>query len=409
MLFVFLWSVVLAATGPAAAGTSRGKTPSGPEKRRHISSDGAISKKPRTTISNDEFMGDTIQSGSFDASVSFSYATLKNNAVLSGGCAHDFLAAAFPDSATLANRDTTMVTLSDSHGIHHRWRIMEQIGRGSFGVVYRGAKVANYEGDGAAGPNMVAIKFSRSNRSRTLLLFEAHRLHRLRNARGVPHLVNFARYGENGVLMAARYYPGGDLRAYLDRNPAMLSREEMWMVAGDAFKTLDALHKHCDPPIVHGDIKPDNLLLDENRRIIFGDWGSDYQIYCRKYGSVRRLGNLRSPANEGGQATVADDFTSLLLSIFQMDGTIISNTRLENDIRRRLRDPSTGRSVDRTRYADVASKWDAMLEARMGNDPSYTTDYRLHLWKALRHWPQGNPDNSFPWILAFFETRCFQI
>ncbi|KAJ0658190.1 putative protein kinase RLK-Pelle-RLCK-XI family [Helianthus annuus] len=44
-------------------------------------------------------------------------------------------------------------------------------------------------------------------------------------------------------------------------------------VAIDIAKGIEYLHHYCDPPIVHGDIKPSNILLDCNFNAKIGDFG----------------------------------------------------------------------------------------------------------------------------------------
>ncbi|KAI3808851.1 hypothetical protein L1987_24814 [Smallanthus sonchifolius] len=44
-------------------------------------------------------------------------------------------------------------------------------------------------------------------------------------------------------------------------------------IAIDIAKGIEYLHHYCDPPIIHGDIKPSNILLDHNFNAKIGDFG----------------------------------------------------------------------------------------------------------------------------------------
>ncbi|KAJ8552745.1 hypothetical protein K7X08_020138 [Anisodus acutangulus] len=44
-------------------------------------------------------------------------------------------------------------------------------------------------------------------------------------------------------------------------------------IAIDIAKGLEYLHHFCDPPVIHGDIKPSNILLDDNFNAKIGDFG----------------------------------------------------------------------------------------------------------------------------------------
>ncbi|XP_071705998.1 receptor-like serine/threonine-protein kinase At4g25390 [Rutidosis leptorrhynchoides] len=44
-------------------------------------------------------------------------------------------------------------------------------------------------------------------------------------------------------------------------------------IAIDIAKGIEYLHHYCDPPIIHGDIKPSNILLDDNFNAKIGDFG----------------------------------------------------------------------------------------------------------------------------------------
>lgn len=46
-----------------------------------------------------------------------------------------------------------------------------------------------------------------------------------------------------------------------------------FLIAVDVAKGLEYLHHCCDPPVIHGDIKPSNILLDDNFNAKIGDFG----------------------------------------------------------------------------------------------------------------------------------------
>ncbi|XP_010272626.1 PREDICTED: receptor-like serine/threonine-protein kinase At2g45590 [Nelumbo nucifera] len=51
--------------------------------------------------------------------------------------------------------------------------------------------------------------------------------------------------------------------ALLDRKcPELMSWNKRFLIAMDIAKGLEFLHTVCDPPVIHGDIKPSNILLD---------------------------------------------------------------------------------------------------------------------------------------------------
>ncbi|KAG4393126.1 hypothetical protein GLYMA_03G020700v4 [Glycine max] len=62
--------------------------------------------------------------------------------------------------------------------------------------------------------------------------------------------------------------------ALLDRRcPELMSWGKRFDVAVSVARGLEYLHHVCDPPVIHGDIKPSNVLLDRDFRAKIGDFG----------------------------------------------------------------------------------------------------------------------------------------
>ncbi|GJP82637.1 hypothetical protein CLOP_g12870 [Closterium sp. NIES-67] len=72
------------------------------------------------------------------------------------------------------------------------------------------------------------------------------------------------------------HLPGGSLHERLSKNPAKpwapLTWHDRIRISCELAAALVFLHCH-DPPIVHGDLRPENILLDRNRRSKVGDVG----------------------------------------------------------------------------------------------------------------------------------------
>jgi len=73
--------------------------------------------------------------------------------------------------------------------------------------------------------------------------------------------------------------PNGSLNGWLHPGSDMptransLSLEQRLHIAVGIMDALDYLHNHCQPPIIHCDIKPSNILLAEDMSARVGDFG----------------------------------------------------------------------------------------------------------------------------------------
>ncbi|OAY52679.1 putative receptor-like protein kinase At1g80870 [Manihot esculenta] len=81
-------------------------------------------------------------------------------------------------------------------------------------------------------------------------------------------------FEKNKRLLIYEYMPNKSLQELLFGDGHLsLSWDRRFSVILDVAKALEFLHLGCDPPVVHGDIKPSNVLLDFDFRAKISDFG----------------------------------------------------------------------------------------------------------------------------------------
>ncbi|TKY50181.1 LRR receptor serine/threonine-protein kinase RPK2 [Spatholobus suberectus] len=158
------------------------------------------------------------------------------------------------------------------------------IGNGGFGATYK-AEIS---------PGiLVAVKRLAVGRFQGVQQFHAEvktlgRLHH-------PNLVTLIGYHacETETFLIYNYLPGGNLEKFIqERSTRAVDWRILHKIALDIARALSYLHDECVPRVLHRDVKPSNILLDD-----------DFNAYLSDFGLARLLGTSETHATTGVAGT----------------------------------------------------------------------------------------------------------
>ncbi len=162
--------------------------------------------------------------------------------------------------------------LTSGDVLQNRYRIEELIAEGGMGAVYRATDTRL--------KCVVALKecripFGTANqalREKLIRQFEdeARLLANLRH-HALPNVSDHFTEN-NGQFLVMEYIPGDDLMEMIERRGGAFPVDEVLEWADQLLDALEYLHDR-QPPVFHRDIKPQNIKLTENGRIVLLDFG----------------------------------------------------------------------------------------------------------------------------------------
>ncbi|CAN6562349.1 unnamed protein product [Malus baccata var. baccata] len=142
----------------------------------------------------------------------------------------------------------------------------EKLGQGAYGTVFKGQLSSDL---------LVAVKIlNNSNEKGEDFINEVGTMGRVHHV-NVVRLVGFCADGYTTALVY-EYLPNGSLQNILssaDSKSAFLGWDKLHEIALGIAKGIEYLHQGCDLRILHFDIKPHNILLDQNFTPKVSDFG----------------------------------------------------------------------------------------------------------------------------------------
>ncbi|HSM70562.1 MAG TPA: protein kinase [Anaerolineales bacterium] len=250
------------------------------------------------------------------------------------------------------------MTLERGTLLHKRYRIVEILGQGGMGSVYR-AVDENLGVDVAAKENL----FTTDEYARQFRL-EAVILANLRHP-NLPRVTDHFVIGDQGQYLIMDYIEGEDLRQRMERM-GNITEDEAILLGAAICDALSYLHTR-KPPILHRDLKPGNVKITSEGHIFLVDFGLAKVLHGSQATTTgaRAMTPGYSPPEQYGTARTdpRTDIYSLGATLYAALTGIIP----EDGLARAM--DNTQLTPLRKRNNKVSRRLSAAIEKAMGIDP----------------------------------------
>ena len=251
------------------------------------------------------------------------------------------------------------MTLERGALLHKRYRIVEILGQGGMGSVYR-AVDENLGVDVAVKENL----FTTDEYARQFRL-EAVILANLRHP-NLPRVTDHFVIGDQGQYLVMDYIEGEDLRQRMERM-GNITEDEAILIGAAMCDALTYLHTR-KPPILHRDIKPGNVKITPDGHIFLVDFGLAKVLHGSQATTTgaRAMTPGYSPPEQYGTAR-----TDPRTDIYSLGATLyaaLSGIIPEDGLARAM--DNTQLTPLRKRNSKVSRRLAAAIEKAMGIDPA---------------------------------------
>jgi serine/threonine protein kinase len=244
---------------------------------------------------------------------------------------------------------------------------------------------------------VVAVKKLKSHDAQEKFVQEATMMNRIQHTNCV-RLFGACRAPRQAIVM--EWMGGGDLEQYLQQRPLPPLHRRISLFR-QVCAGLNALHSHSPSPIIHSDLKPANILLDEDKKVAkISDFGLA-KIRSASYGSAHNAGTLLYNAPEVllkcEPAHRCTDIYAMGLVLWEMlagkrvwhhrDGSPFLPVQLIAALNQQHRPPLDDLP------ANIDPALISLMQSCWAEDPSQRPT-SSQLWKRMAALDLNNPDNN---------------
>lgn len=191
-----------------------------------------------------------------------------------------------------------------------------------------------------------------------------------------PFIVSLLGYcvDKSKRLLVYEYMPNRSLQESLFAENSDLNWGRRFEIILDVSRALEYLHSDCDPPVIHGDVKPSNVLLDAEFRAKLSDFGLSrlkiegefgVDLFSQELGKSQELsGNLAAGGAETPAiGTPVDSYNEVDFALALQASSSSKNSRVSYNVR--------ALSLNSFTYnANIASENDNVSKASKGKEVS---------------------------------------
>ena len=156
------------------------------------------------------------------------------------------------------------MALQQGQVLNNRYRIANPIGQGGFGAVYRAWDLR------MNGPCVIKESLETNPETASQFEREAQILFRLKHP-GLPVVYDYFDLPDQGLYLVMEFVDGQNLGDILASRKILPEAEAVdWII--QVSEALEYLHKQ-DPPVIHRDIKPQNIIITPAGKAVLVDFG----------------------------------------------------------------------------------------------------------------------------------------
>lgn len=224
--------------------------------------------------------------------------------------------------------------------IAQRYRIVRSIGQGAFGITYEAEDLADYK---RVAMKVLSLQQTQDWKALDLFERESQVLSHLQH----PAIPKYLDYFYEDTPDDRHFYliqelVEGDSLADLVKKGWHATEEQVCNIAEQVLEILDYLH-WLNPPVIHRDIKPQNIIRRPDGQIYLVDFGAVQDVYRRTLiegGTFVGTVGYMPPEQFRGQAFFASDLyalgATLLFLLTHRSPDELPQTRMKIDFRDRI-------------------------------------------------------------------------